>query len=61
MTDWNARALELAKFVNEMRPTSLEPLAAILSGDDMSKLRALDASGWFNHDSGRIVCPRFCA
>ena len=57
-----SRLVTLARFVNDLKPLSLEPLATILHADDMEKLHALDDCGWFMRcdDTGRIFCPRFC-
>jgi hypothetical protein len=54
------RFLELARFVNDLKPMSLEPLARVLPAKDMDKLGALDALGWFHRctETGRIFCPR---
>lgn len=56
---WSARAKAICEMINECRPASLEPFAAILSAAQMKTLRAIDGAGWLTRcaDTGRYFVP----
>lgn len=57
-----ARRTELKALINDLRPTSIEPLASILSKADMTAIRTMNAMGHFMRcaDTGRFFVPALC-
>ncbi|QKV20279.1 hypothetical protein [Oricola thermophila] len=57
--EWAARKREISEFVEEMRPTALEPFARLLDPRDYSIMITLRDMGHFMQcpETGRWFCP----